>query len=113
MAGRVRFLPVPLADTTPTPPRRKIPAGMNDTTSSPLALPRGLAVDDRGTVWVADAFSFDIVEISKAGKIVDRFGERGVEPGQVNFPNDVDVAGDLLLITDKENNRVEVVRLVR
>ncbi|HEX9094360.1 MAG TPA: 6-bladed beta-propeller [Coriobacteriia bacterium] len=90
-----------------------IPAGMNDTTSSPLALPRGLAVADDGSIYVADAFSFEIVQISAEGLIVQRFGERGVDPGQMNFPNDVDVSGDRLLIADKENNRVEVVRLVR
>jgi DNA-binding beta-propeller fold protein YncE len=90
----------------------QIPAGMNDTTSSPVTLPRGLAADDDGTVYVVDAFSFDIVEISRAGKIVARYGERGVAPGQVNFANDIDVRGVLVVLADKENNRVQVARLV-
>jgi hypothetical protein len=35
-----------------------------------------------------------------------------VEPGQFNFPNDVDAAGIRLVVADKENNRVQVVELV-
>jgi hypothetical protein len=88
-----------------------VPRGMNDTTSSPVMLPRGIAAGDDGTVYVVDSFAFDIVEISKLGKIAARYGERGVDPGQMNFANDVDVLGDRLVIADKENNRVQVVRL--
>ena len=88
-----------------------IPRGMNDTTSSPVMLPRGIAAGDDGSVYVVDSFAFDIIEISKAGKIAARYGERGVDPGQMNFANDVDVRGDRLVIADKENNRVQVVRL--
>ena len=85
---------------------------MNDTTSSPLQLPRGISADEQGNVYVVDAFAFDIVEISSEGKIVERYGERGVELGQFNFPNDVDALGDRLVVADKDNNRVQVVRLV-
>lgn len=91
----------------------RIPRDMNDTTSSVLALPRGLAAADDGTLFVADAFAFEIVQVSKDGSVLQRFGERGTEPGQLNFPNDVDSKGDLLLIADKENNRVQVVQIIR
>jgi tripartite motif-containing protein 71 len=90
-----------------------IPKGMNDATSSVLSLPRGLCVTEDGRVFVADAFDFQIVEIAPNGSIAGRYGERGADPGQLNFPNDIDVSGDLMLVADKENNRVQVVRLTR
>jgi hypothetical protein len=35
-----------------------------------------------------------------------------VDPGQLNFPNDVDWHNGRILVADRENNRVQVVRLV-
>ncbi|MBE0476947.1 MAG: hypothetical protein IBX62_07625 [Coriobacteriia bacterium] len=78
-----------------------------------LGLPRGLTVDDEGRLLVADAFDFQLVLIGERGRTIERFGERGTAPGQLNFLNDVDVDGDLLLVADKENDRVQLVRLVR
>lgn len=40
------------------------------------------------------------------------YGERGVEPAQFNFPNDVDAAGNRLVVADKENNRAQLVEMV-
>jgi DNA-binding beta-propeller fold protein YncE len=90
----------------------RIPQSMNDTSPSDLDLPRGLAVLDNGDILVVDSFSFELVRISPAGKVLERYGERGVEPGQFNFPNSVSVRGDRLLVSDKENDRVQVLRLV-
>lgn len=81
-------------------------------TDSEFGLPRGLAVADDGSIFVADAFNFEIVHVSAEGKVLARYGERGVEAAQLNFPNDVDVRRNDLLVTDKENDRVQVVRLV-
>lgn len=92
----------------------ELPAGTTDATSAAdlsLGMPRGLAVMDDGSVIAADSFMFDLVRITSDGKIAARFGERGQDPGQFDFPNDVDVSGDLLLCADKDNNRVQVVRL--
>ena len=77
-----------------------------------LGLPRGLTVTEDGSLMVVDAFDFQLVHIDENGKVLGRYGERGVDPGQVNFPNDVDALRDRLLIADKENNRVEVVELI-
>lgn len=78
-----------------------------------LGLPRGLTVLDDGSLIVADAFDFQLVHISPTGRIMGRYGQRGVRPAEINFANDVDSLGDLLLVADKENNRVQVVELVR
>jgi DNA-binding beta-propeller fold protein YncE len=80
---------------------------------SRLGLPRGLAAAPDGGAWVADAFGFDVARISEEGTLTARYGQRGSSPGMFEFPNDVDVRGDLLLVTDKENNRVQVLRVLR
>jgi hypothetical protein len=90
----------------------KIPAGSGDTSGSVMSLPRGITTLDDGSAIVVDAFNFDLVHISPTGAVIGRYGERGVEPGQFNFPNDVDASGRLLVVADKENNRVQVVEIV-
>jgi tripartite motif-containing protein 71 len=88
------------------------PGGSAEGTPAVFSLPRGLATLDNGDIMVADSFNFDIVRVSADGKLVGRYGERGVAPGQFNFPNDVDASGRRLVVTDKENNRVQVVEIV-
>ncbi|GAB4276376.1 MAG: SBBP repeat-containing protein [Coriobacteriia bacterium] len=90
----------------------RIPEGMQDTAEREFGLPRGLAVMDDGNVLVVDAFDFVLVRVSPDGKILSSHGERGVELGQFNFPNDVDVSGDRVVVADKENDRVQVLELV-
>jgi outer membrane protein assembly factor BamB len=90
----------------------KPPSGSADSTSSVFSLPRGITTLDSGEIMVVDAFNFDLARVSAAGRLIGRYGERGVEPGQFNFPNDVDAAGIRLVVADKENNRVQVVELV-
>lgn len=89
-------------------------AGGRDSENQRLfQLPRDVALTESGTIVVLDAFDFELVELDHDGTELARYGERGVEPAQFNFPNSVDARGELLLIADKENDRVQVVRLVR
>jgi len=88
------------------------PEGSGESSSAALSLPRGLTTLDNGDIVVVDAFNFDLARITAAGKLVGRYGGRGVEPGQFNFPNDVDSSGNRLVVADKENNRVQVVEIV-
>ncbi len=78
-----------------------------------FGLPRGVALAEDGSLLVADAFEFDLVEVSVDGELVDRYGQRGVEPAQMNFPNALDTDGSKILIADKENDRVQVVEVER
>jgi tripartite motif-containing protein 71 len=90
----------------------KPPSESGISTSSVFTLPRGITTLDDGDVVVVDAFNFNLARISAAGKLIERYGERGVAPGQFNFPNDVAASGSRLVVADKENNRVQVVELV-
>lgn len=90
----------------------RIPEGVSDTAARDFGLPRGLTVLEDGVLLVVDAFDFDLVRVSADGEILTRHGERGVELGQFNFPNDVDSSGSLVLVADKENDRVQLLELV-
>jgi sugar lactone lactonase YvrE len=86
--------------------------GVGDREPREIDLPRGLAVMSDGSVLVADAFAFELVRISSRGEIVARYGERGVEPGQLNFANDVEVLRGFVVIADRGVGRIQMVRLI-
>src|SRR5271170_4368488 len=86
-----------------------------------FAYPRGIAVDSRGDIYVADSRNHRIEKISgKDGKYVADFGGLGkVEgdpqkiktmlPGKLNEPNGVAVGpGDTIYVIDTWNSRVQV-----
>jgi hypothetical protein len=90
----------------------EIPSTEGDRAGQEFDLPRGLEVLPDGSLLVVDAFAFELVRISPEGDIVARYGERGVDPGQLNFPNDADAFRGFLAIADRENGRLQVVRLL-
>lgn len=87
--------------------------GMLGGTEHEFGLPRGVAVLGDGTIAVVDAFEFTIVLLEADGTVIGDYGSRGVSPAQLNFPNGIDAEGDLLLVADKENDRVQVLRVDR
>ena len=80
--------------------------------SNPFILPRGLTVLSDGSVLVADPLAQKLIRLTAQGMVSEEYGERGTLPGQVNFPNGAAANGKLILVTDKENNRVQVVELL-
>ena len=94
-------------------PKGSIATSAAASTGEPeLELPRGLTVQPDDTVLVVDAFRFAIMRLSKHGEVLGTYGERGVEPGQFNFANDIEVRGGFVVVADKENGRVQMLRLV-
>jgi sugar lactone lactonase YvrE len=89
----------------------RIPEGIADTESREFGLPRGMTVLDDDVLLVVDAFDFTLVRVSPEGEMLSTHGERGVDRGQFNFPNDVDSSGSLVVVADKENDRVQLLRL--
>lgn len=76
-----------------------------------FGLPRGIAVGARGIV-VSDTFHHELYLLGSDGSLFGRYGMRGVVDGQMNFPEGVDFAQDgLLYLADRENDRVQVLRL--
>jgi tripartite motif-containing protein 71 len=81
-----------------------------DSGGGSMGLPRGIALAGDGSVFVADAFLSEVVHLSRSGALLGHDGGRGVSPGRFMYPNDVDVRGNELLVADKENHRVQVIR---
>lgn len=78
-----------------------------------FGLPRGIAALDDGTIAVVDTFDFSIVLLDSEGAVIGPVGERGSGAAQLSFPNGLDGEGDLLLVADRENNRVQLLQLKR
>ncbi|HJZ76749.1 MAG TPA: 6-bladed beta-propeller [Vicinamibacterales bacterium] len=75
---------------------------------SGLLRPTGIvAADDR--VYVVDTLGHQVVAIGVDGRVLERFGSRGAEPGQFNYPTSIarDRAGRLYVV-DAMNFRVQV-----
>jgi DNA-binding beta-propeller fold protein YncE len=72
-------------------------------------VPRGIAIDAKDRLYVADALAHTIDVYDLKGAEITQFGTRGFGPGQFNFPNDValDTKGKIF-ITDRENDQVQV-----
>ena len=74
----------------------------------PLVRPSGLAIAG-GKLFVADAQLHSVVVFDLAGRFLSRFGKRGTEPGELNFPTHIAVsATGELLVTDSMNARIQV-----
>lgn len=80
-------------------------------TNNPFVLPRGLTVMRDGAILVADPLGQQLVKLDESGKVIADYGARGVEQGALNFPNDVSSQRNKVLLADRGNNRVQVVRL--
>ena len=75
-----------------------------------LYRPCGLAVD-RATnrIFVADSGAHQVVVLAIDGELIERIGERGIEPGRFNYPTNVAVDGaGRLYVSDSLNFRVQV-----
>ncbi len=80
-----------------------------------LGLPRGVATDDTGRLYVVDATG-QFVHLYRVGSLtdwrptfVDQFGSQGIGDGQFEYPNGIATDGrDRVYVTDRENNRVQV-----
>jgi len=69
----------------------------------------GIAIDrERERLYVVDTLAMRVVVMTLDGKVLKRFGERGVGPGEFNYPTFVAVAPDgSVWVTDSLNFRVQ------
>jgi YYY domain-containing protein len=86
------------------PERPRIPDALGT-----LREPRGLAVDAKGNVWVADFGNARIHEFDASLKPLRAFGTRGDQAGEFDDPCGVAVGRDgLLYVADTWNHRIQV-----
>ena len=70
--------------------------------------PRGLALDRRDNILVADSHNHRIHVISLEGEFIGSFGTIGEDPGCLNTPYDVavDACGNVI-VADTKNHRIQ------
>lgn len=77
-----------------------------------FGLPRNVSVGPDGNIYVADPFHFQIKVFSPSGKQLASMGQQGIEDGNFDFPNGIDVTKDkIIYVVDKAGNRVQALRL--
>jgi len=70
--------------------------------------PRGLAIDSRGNIFVADSKNHRIQKLDPQGKSLLAWGTQGAEPGQFNDPSGIAVSkDDIVYVADTWNHRIQ------
>jgi DNA-binding beta-propeller fold protein YncE len=71
--------------------------------------PRGIAVDERGRVFVADTGNKRILVFTENGSFLSQIGQGGMDPGEFEEPVGLAVDGNgLLYVADTWNQRIQV-----
>ncbi len=75
-----------------------------------LKRPTGIAYSAlTQTIWVAESGAHRLSVFNLAGKLIKRVGERGILPGQFNFPGHICIDPEgLIYVVDAMNFRVQV-----
>lgn len=74
-----------------------------------LKRPTGIARDAKqGRIFVADTHDHDIKVFDDDGRLIDRWGRRGDQAGELNFPTHLTWSHGMLYVTDAINARVQV-----
>lgn len=69
--------------------------------------PLGAGVAENGNVWVVDALNDRVTEWTAAGTFVRAFGSTGSSRGQFQLPEDVEVRGGFVYVSDCYGQRVQ------
>lgn len=78
-----------------------------------FALPKGIAADGRGNVWVVDAQFENVQAFGPGGELLMALGREGHGPGEFWLPSGACIDGrERLWIADTYNRRVQVFQLL-
>lgn len=73
-----------------------------------LQRPAGVATDAKtGRVFVADTHAHDIKVFDSEGRLVQTWGRRGEQQGELNFPTHLTFVNGMLMVVDTMNARVQ------
>jgi len=77
--------------------------------------PKYMAFDAVGDLWLADEYRSRVLHLDKTNAIrqILGTGNKGSGPGELNWPEGVEVRGDLIWISDTYNNRILLLRRMK
>lgn len=79
------------------------------TSKDQIALPRGIAVDPAGRLWVADVLAHKVRVLGEDGKTLHSLGDATLDSQSFRFPNDLALDGrGRVFVADREKGRVQV-----
>jgi len=81
--------------------------GMNGSTSGKFDQPMGVAVDDKGNVYVVDTGNNRVQKFNSSGAFEREWGGFGTGNGQFNQPTDIALVGWVVFVADTGNNRIQ------
>ena len=77
-----------------------------------FGLPRGITLDPkRNYLYITDTFANRIVVLDTKGRLISIIGKRGADDAQFNFPEGITFSNGVFYIADRENNRVEALKI--
>ena len=68
----------------------------------------GVAVDNEDNIYVSDCGRDCVYKLNKEGKLLKKFGNKGSGLKELNFPRGVTVVNNQLLVSDRNNGRIQV-----
>ncbi len=73
-----------------------------------LQQPTGLAIEPKsGDLYLVDTRAHQILRFNSTGRLIKRFGKRGVKLGEFNYPTLLWQANGTILVTDALNFRIQ------
>lgn len=85
--------------------------GNHGDSSGDLAMPKGIAADQDGVIYVVDSLFDNVQLFDSKGSFLLTLGRRGTELGEFWLPSGAFVDQDLLYVCDTYNHRIQVFRI--
>lgn len=82
--------------------------GTHGTGSGHFSQVKGVDIDSRGNIYIADAIFNRVQIFDKRGQFLLAFGDPGHGRGDLWLPAGVFIAGDQIFVADSQNRRVQV-----
>jgi len=78
-----------------------------------FAMPKGVAFDEEGRIWVCDAQFENIQGFDRTGRLLLSFGREGLGPGEFWLPSGLAIdSRRRLWVADTYNRRIQVFRIL-
>ncbi len=77
-----------------------------------FSMPSGIKVDDKGNIWVVDAFKHRVIGFNMEGEKQDEFGKSGNPKENLYYPLSLDSKGDIFYVVEKGRGRISMFKRV-